>query len=167
MIFAATPRGLLDIPEASIPALYASISQIGGDQSFILPLIEAGRTTIDVVFLGEPSAAWPERHLRNTRRPVVVVLGDDPGGLLGQGGPSAWRCTSDASAWCRSVMVHASGGNGAHYLAAARAVLVVRRVLFVETTTRHAAAWVGAIGCPRTLAIMPRAGAHPVTQAMN
>jgi hypothetical protein len=119
---------------------------------------------IDVVAIADPSTPWP-RQLKHSRRPTVVLLGDDPGTPDGMGGPDAWRCTVKLARWVRAVLVHGAGGAPEHYAEAVRACRKVGRVALIETTSRHAHAWVNRIGCPRTLLILPKTGPHPLAHA--
>ena len=100
--------------------------------------------------------------MRHTTRPTVLLVGDDPGGPNGLGGPDAWRCSSKVGIWAQAAVVHGAGGDPQHYRFAVAAALTFGRVVFIESTACHALAWADRIGCPRTLTILPRDGLHPV-----
>lgn len=74
----------------------------------------------------------------DSSRPVIVVVGDD--GLLSRG-PDDFPQARRLAAWTVAVMLHAAGGEAAHYAAAVGWVRSYYRVLLVETATARADAW--------------------------
>lgn len=69
---------------------------------------------------------------------TVVVIGDD-GGI--SSGPADFPQSRRLIAWADRVMLHAAGGQAAHYALVAAAARVHRRVLLIETNTSAEAAW--------------------------
>jgi hypothetical protein len=70
--------------------------------------------------------------------PTIVVAGDDAGRSHGPGDfPDANRLMK----WARRVMIHAMGGEAAHYQLAADAARNHGRVLLIETRTANEIAW--------------------------
>lgn len=70
--------------------------------------------------------------------PTIIVANDDAGRSNGVGDfPDADRLMK----WARRVMIHAMGGEAAHYQLAADAARNHGRVLLVETRTAHEVAW--------------------------
>lgn len=70
--------------------------------------------------------------------PTIIVANDDAGRSNGAGDfPDADRLMK----WARRVMIHAMGGEAAHYQLAADAARNHGRVLLVETRTAHEVAW--------------------------
>jgi hypothetical protein len=136
--------------------------QLAPRHQFSAPLAApAEANIIDLLAIADPATAWP-RWMKHARKATAVLIGDDPGGPDGQGGPDAWQCLDKLSRWARAVIVHAAGGEPEHYAEAVRATLKVGRVAMIETTSTHAQAWSARMNCPRTLLILPRGGAHPV-----
>jgi hypothetical protein len=130
---------------------------------FIRPLADcAMHDTIDLFGFAEPAARWPGRKLRLASRSTVVLVGDDPGNAEGRGGPAAWGCAGAIGRWCHAAIIHAAGGQPAHYLEAVRGAMLFGRLALIETTSRHAEAWAQCIGCPTTLVILPTDGQHPI-----
>jgi hypothetical protein len=162
LLIAVTQAGALPLTprEAS-----RAIAVLPPEYNFNLPMARAAvADEIDVFGFGCPDARWPGRTLRLATRPTILLIADDPGTPNGQGGPTAWTCTDALSRWCNAVMIHASGGEAAHYAEAVRAARLVGRLALIETTTLHAKAWASAINCPNTLLILPRDGEHPVAK---
>ena len=159
MIIVATPARVAVLPSALSARLRAGLPAGYG---FVAPLvIPAENGAIDLVGITDFRTPWP-KQMRETSHPTVLLIGDDPGGPNGAGGPDAWRCACKIGGWAQAVFVHGAGGEDEHYRAAVAAALKVSRVAFIETTSRHAAGWAERIGCPRTLLILPRTGPHPV-----
>ena len=70
--------------------------------------------------------------------PTIIVANDDAGRSNGAGDfPDADRLMK----WARRVMIHAMGGEAAHYQLAADAARNHGRVLLIETRTAHEVAW--------------------------
>jgi hypothetical protein len=73
------------------------------------------------------------------RRPLAVILADDG---PAPAGPDGFPQTRRLMCWASFCMIHAAGGEPWHYAAAAEMARGGRRVLLVETSTAHQAAWV-------------------------
>ena len=84
-----------------------------------------------------PGARIPREVLwRNA--PTIIVANDDGGRSNGAGDfPDADKLMK----WARRVIIHAAGGEAAHYQLAVDALREHGRVLFVETRTAHEVAW--------------------------
>ncbi len=105
---------------------------------FMDPLsIPAETDVIDLVAIADPRTPWP-RQMRDITSPTVLLIGDDPGSPNGLGGPDAWRCSHKIGQWAQAAIVHGSGGDAQHYRFAVTAALTFRRVVFIESTARHA-----------------------------
>ena len=162
MIIGASSAGCAVIPASVSMAIRASMANSHG---FMGPLaVPAEADLIDLVGIADPETPFP-RQLKHSRRPTVVLLGDDPGLPDGMGGPDAWRCTEKLRRWVRAVLVHGAGGEAEHYAECVRAARKVGRVALIETTSRHAQAWARRLACPRTLLILPSMGPHPLVGA--
>jgi hypothetical protein len=116
---------------------------------------------IDVVALFDPSMLLPPRFNR-TRQPTVIVVGDDTGKPDGCGGPGEWRCTPALRRWTSAVLVHGAAGEAYHYAEGVRMARKFGRLVFVETTSKHAEAWVKQLNCARTLLVVA-AKPHPIS----
>jgi hypothetical protein len=132
-----------------------------------LPIFRAAADG-DLVLLrvDDPGAAWPAKLIaRNRRRPTCFMIGADPGTEYpAPPPPSEWVCARRLRYWCQSggAIIHGAGGELDHYREAVRATLLLRRLLFVETTSHRVNEWVAFLGCRKTLAIRPSNGSHPV-----
>jgi hypothetical protein len=126
----------------------------------------AGRIAV-VQFL-DPAAEWQTAEMKRLRRPVAVLVGDDPD--IGQGaalGPKGWAMARRLRYWARAVIVHGSGGEPDHYRAAVESAERYGRIALIETSSAKAPGWGAFLCCPRTLFIVPRDGVHPVAPAMG
>ncbi len=161
MIYLASQAGCTALPASVARMIRGNLPQ---SHQFIRTLAApAEGDVIDLVGIADPAAPWP-RAMKRTRRPTVVLLGDDPGAPGGMGGPEAWQCAAKLSRWARAVLVHAAGGQPEHYAEATRAALCVGRVAMIESTMTHARAWAERMNCSRTLLILAREGLHPLPQ---
>lgn len=158
MILAALPRGLCRVPAAAMSHVMGSLAE--KDRSVEPLMIAAAAGALDVILMGDPRVPWPTRHLRQTKTPTIILVGDDPGCADGQGGPMAWRCTPRAAAWAAGAIIHGAGGRPEHYAEAVLGATLLKRVILIETTSAHALAWRDAISCRRTLLILCR-DTHP------
>lgn len=129
-----------------------------------LPLYRAvADRRIGLLTLHDARNRWPAADLARNNRPLVVLIGDDPGPGLPSLGPLKWKAAERLRRWCRAVVVHAAGGEPQHYAAAVRTAERAGRVGLIETSTDHAAAWCDYLGCPHSLLIVPCNGLpHPV-----
>lgn len=114
------------------------------------------------------SARTFKQFLGQTRnKPAVILIGDDD--YSPAAGPSRWPIAERAMRWAATFVLHCAGAEVHHYEAAIQAVQVVRRVLFIETSTKGAEAWIDLIDAEQkrssTVAILPREGAHPIVPA--
>ncbi len=160
MIFAAEPNGITCLPPAFSRRVFAKLPDECAAQIGLTEPAEAD--LLDLVLIANPSTPFPMRLLRQSDKPFVVLIGDDPGTPDGQGGPDAWRCAKRIGPWCDAAIIHAAGAERRHYDAAVAGALMMQRLVLVETTARHASAWHECIGCPSSLLILPRDGVHPV-----
>jgi hypothetical protein len=161
MIYLASQAGCTALPASLARTIRGNLP---ASHQFVRTLAAPAECdVIDMVGFADPRTPWP-RAMKHTRRPTVVLLGDDPGAPAGLGGPEAWRCAASLSRWARAVLVHAAGGEPEHYAEATRAALCVGRVAMIETTAIHARAWAHRMNCRRTLLILPRDGLHPLPQ---
>jgi hypothetical protein len=120
-----------------------------------------------------PRGRIPAPFLWRDAPSIVVVISDD-GGL--SDGPQDFPQARRLLAWADRLMVHATGGEEAHYSLLAAAARKFPRVLLVETHTAAEAAWMDLVvaeqgrrheaGIPllQTLLIQVAPGkpAHPV-----
>jgi hypothetical protein len=159
MIYAALPDRLASIPRHEATMLRERIPLA---YHFVTPAaLAAEHDVIDLVGFSDPKTPFPW-SLNQTKKPTLVIVGDDPGLLLGLGGPNAWRCTERLRRWCRAVIIHAAGGEQEHYAIAVQGTVFAGRLALIETTSHHAAAWAERLACPHTLTIIPRQGQHPL-----
>jgi hypothetical protein len=162
MIYGVGPGGVLAITPSATASFMTT--QPSGRQYLSRITSPAGCDILDAYFLVDPAAPWP-KPIERALRPVIVIVGDDPGTADGLGGPSAWRCTSRLRYWPRAAMVHVAAGDDAHYAEVTAAALKVGRVVLVETTSSQAEKWKERLACQRTLMILPRGGVHPIPTA--
>jgi hypothetical protein len=159
VIYVAMPCGCGTIPASMSRSIRNGFAP---SMQFMNPLAAlAEGDVIDLLGIAIPAAAFP-KHLKHSRRPMVTLVGDDPGTPEGMGGPDAWACAHRLSKWARAVIIHGAGGEREHYAAACQAALKVGRVAMIETTSMHAKAWAERLRCPHTLLILPKGGSHPV-----
>jgi len=127
-----------------------------------------------------PGGVVPPPFLAARTAPRVVVLGDDGGGFGGDDpGPAGFVGLRRIFAWASHVMLHATGGQVAHYQIVADTAIAMRaRVLLIETGSARAAAWGVLVNAEQrrrlrrrraplaTLNILPASGAsHPAVSA--
>lgn len=95
---------------------------------------------------------------------MIVVVGDDPPIDRAETvGPDQWPLCAKLIAWRpQAAIIHASGGEAAHYRRALAAARCVDRVLLVETGSAQAGAWRALLTpvCPLVV-ILPATGVHP------
>ena len=124
-----------------------------------LPLYAAAADGLIQLVEVTPGAGLP-KALDRAARPLVVLVGDDGERPVG---PDGWRCTPRLRRMARGAIVHAAGGERAHYAEAVRAALTGAAPLaLIETTTEHAQAWVQVfLRRPQMLIVPPHGNNHP------
>lgn len=107
--------------------------------------------------LAEP----PLKTLEQSRRPTIVVLGDDDYQSTGPFGWPGWR---RLKYWPRMGLIHATGADARSYQLAITIALVQMKLVLIETDTAHAQVWADALFKQRVRAVglLPRDGDHPV-----
>lgn len=107
------------------------------------------------------------RVLKSIMRPAILLIGDDD---VRPSGPKGWACARRARRWASAAIVHAAGGDVAHYRAAVAAAGMHQRVLLVETTSQHQDGWLSFLPEAMPVAIIttrdgdshPRADCRPL-----
>lgn len=128
-----------------------------------LPLVRAAQLGLVNVIEPNRSAIIPKRMLEDTLRPNIILLGDDDYASTGPGG---WACARRLRYWGKSAIIHAAGGEQAHYNAALTQALLVRRFVFIESDEAHRAAWERFfVRQMPTLIIKASDGLHPMRPA--
>lgn len=125
-----------------------------------MPVVEALRAGFIAVVFVTRRQRVDLASMRRSPLPLLCWIGDDD--EEASTGPDGWLSTPVVTRWAKSAIVHASGGESAHYAEAVRATLVTKRHLLVETSTAHASAWLRLLVGKPALAILPRTGPHPV-----
>lgn len=137
---------------------------------FRVPLVQAtiDRRICHQEFRRDSSARAVKLFLAAAgRRPTVVMLGDDDDE---PSGPAGWPCARRLLDWADLLIVHGTGGEREHYEAAIEAAQTLKRVLFVETTSGKAPAWVEAAKLSNPLPALKLhvplfGGVHPAPDA--
>lgn len=130
-----------------------------------LPLFRAAADgRLALLTIPAPDVRWPARAVGKLHVPVVVIVGDDPGPGLSRG-PVAWKASERLRRWCRWSIVHGAAGEADHYRAVIDVAGSLRRVVIVETSSKHALAWRRFLG-PEGLTIMPPPDQHHPTPAV-
>ena len=149
---------------ADLPAAITRL-QAAGDVGMchLLRALRAGRCAVLPVLPGTSHAVLKRFAALTASRPAVAIVGDDDGA---DRGPRGWPLAQRAVAWANAIVLHAAAAETAHYEAAILAAQVVGRVLIVECSTATFPAWRSMVEAaphkPRTLAIVPREGVHPL-----
>lgn len=107
-------------------------------------------------------APLPVKELERCNRPVLALVGDDDGLDCG---PDGWAARPRLAGWARHAVIHATGGDVASYALAVGIALERRRVVLVETGTKHGPAWhqlFAKAGVPTLNVIPSGGGVHPV-----
>ena len=131
----------------------------------LVPLIRATMDRALRFVIVAPGKRVPLRMLQDKPgRPLAVILSGDGKAAVG---PDAFPQARRLLRWTRGIMVHATGGKLEHYAEAARATVLTRRLVVVETDTAHEAAWLAlaastAPGTPMLrITAPPGAAPHP------
>lgn len=114
-------------------------------------------------------AVFSMKLLKRQHKPMVVLLGDDD---YQSTGPSSWAALPKILRWASRGVIHATGGDTASYDMAATMAVACRRLVLVETDSRHADEWGHALLAARPpvpfIGLVPPAGeAHPVTPSWS
>ena len=142
---------------AEIDRLVNVTAQLG---PWAMPVIEALQAGIIGVQMLQRTERAPLGDMRRAPLPLLILIGDDDDASTG---PDGWRPALAAIRWARGAILHAAGGEAAHYETAVMGTLATGRMLLIETSTQHAPAWATALGSTPTLFIIPRDGKpHPV-----
>ena len=121
-----------------------------------------------IVLAGVPRGAGEISigRLKRAQLPVLVLIEDDDHAASGPAGfPAAQRVLR----WAHAVILHAAGGDAAHYEAAVEIAERHGRAVMIETSSDKAESWALACarwapGCLRRgFAVLPTNGPHPVT----
>ena len=142
--------------------LEAACARLASMHAPQLPLYRAAADgRISIINICAPDVAWPQVMIATARKPTVVVIGADTG-AGDDPGPEDWKAAEGLRRWCEAAIVHGAGGEPGHYRMAAEAAEIYERLALVECTADQVQPWADFLGCPRTLRIIPRGGAHPV-----
>lgn len=125
---------------------------------------------ITLAFFHHPEAEFPRKLLKPTKRPLIVLVGDDPPERFSHAiGPEPWMLRPGLSTWePRFAVVHGTGAHQQQYREMVQAALIMHRLLVVETGSAEALAWASALGglCP-TSVWLPTTGTHPVAETVQ
>ena len=125
-----------------------------------MPVVEALKSGIIAIQFLHRADRAPLGDMRRSALPLLSWIGDDDDTPTG---PDGWRSALPAIRWARSAILHAAGGESAHYASAVMGALATGRLLLVETSTAHVQAWAAALAGTPTLVVVPRDGKpHPV-----
>jgi hypothetical protein len=146
----------------------------GTDGAFAIPLLTAALASEIRVLAVMPGGRVPVRLLEHTCPPTVIIASGDPGVGHITPTPESFPQARRLLGWAASTIIHATGGQEAHYRAVVEAAKLVRRVLLIETATAQEDAWtelVQAVGERRqhvgrriptvVISARLRGGAHP------
>ncbi|MBX6740423.1 MAG: hypothetical protein IRY87_00065 [Acetobacteraceae bacterium] len=123
---------------AQMAEMVMRLEQAGASRH--VPLVRAAMAGALRFAFVSPGDILPLRLLdmEQDRRPFAVILADDGAVSTGSDGfPQARRLLR----WAASILIHAAGGEPWHYEAVARATVLARRFLLMETNTAHQTAW--------------------------
>lgn len=104
----------------------------------------------------------PAKNLERSKRPALVLVGDDDGLDCG---PNGWAARSRLAGWARHAIIHATGADVPSYALVVAMALQRGRVVLVETGTAHGPAWhqmFSKVGVPTVNLIAPSGGIHPI-----
>ena len=128
---------------------------------FKLPLVQAlARGSVGIYDVPR-GALCPADISEDRGKPIIACFGDDDYQATG---PAGFPAAKRFSYWAKAAIVHATGGEAAHYQHVVDAALFCGRLLFIETDFVHAAAWQHFLGDGKRipiLMILPPNGVHP------
>jgi|tagenome__1003787_1003787.scaffolds.fasta_scaffold20713806_1 hypothetical protein len=99
--------------------------------------------------------------LNRSKRPMIVLLGDDDGAGSGPTGFRSWR---RLRTWAGCGLIHAAAADVSSYSVAVALATLQGKLLLVETSAARAPEWVDALRASRipAVGVLPRGGQHPV-----
>jgi hypothetical protein len=136
-----------------------------GDYAHV-PIFEAVRAgRMSLVYARERNGDLSMTVLKRQPLPTIVLIGDDD---YQDCGPAGWTCTAKAMRWARYVVVHGCAGDEALYRQIVINAVLHKRLVLVETASKHVGDWMQAVAGTPALAIVPRdGGVHPVIPARS
>lgn len=151
--------GITAITSATdLDRIIAAVAQI---TPWAVPLYRAVRAGDINLITPQRDAQVQKAVLANTRRPCVVLLGDDD---YRSTGPAGWACARRVRAWGGGAVLHATGGEARHYEAAVAAAVAYQRLILVETASTQQDAWLAFLAPKPVHLITNRDSApHPAT----
>jgi hypothetical protein len=147
------------IGQAEIGRMIEIAAQLGPWTMPVLDALRAGQITLALLRRDQRA---PLDTMRRSALPVLAWIGDDDELSCG---PDGWRPALPAAHWARAAMIHAAGGEAHHYAHLAAGTILTGRMLLVETSSRHAAAWQTLLAGKSVLTILPCGGSHPIASA--
>ena len=133
------------------------IAAVAQSAPWLLPLYRAVRAGQINVIEPRRAATVKKALLADTRRPCIVLLGDDD---YESTGPAGWACARRVKAWSTVAFLHAAAGEPHHYEAAVVASAASRRLLLVETSSTHRDAWLHFLA-PKPVHVIATHGDEP------
>ena len=160
-------RGIPSVFVSRRAELEAVCDRMARAASPCLPLARAAADgLLSLVGLTDPAVPWPAAALGRMVRPVVVIIGDDPGPGLSRG-PVAWKAAKRLRRWCAWACIHGAEGEPGDYAAMMAAAALWHRVVLVETSSAHAPAWRRYLGAPGVTILPPQGMPHPVRPVLQ
>ncbi|WP_426958334.1 hypothetical protein [Muricoccus radiodurans] len=149
----------------------------GGPGAFAVPLYAAALAGEIRLLIVMPGGRVPMRFLDHAQPPTVVALGGDPGAQEAASPPTDFPQVPRLIRWAASTLVHATGGQAAHYRMVVDTARLMRRVLLVETATAQEDAWTKLVRDEMrrreetgrrmpslVISARPKGGVHPVQE---
>lgn len=155
--------GWMQITRPQLATVIEKTAQIAPWRVPLFRALGEGRIMLAGVPRGAPDISIG--RLKRARLPVVVLIEDDD---YLSSGPDGFPGAQRMLRWAHAVILHAAGGEPAHYEAAALIAARHGRAVLIETSSAQAEAW--AVACARWapaalargFAMVPRGGAHPI-----
>ncbi len=143
-------------------AVIAHLAQCG--YGFKVPLYRAAQAGMISLCEITRDGMPPLKRLERTRRPVVILVGDDD---YQSTGPDGWIATRPLMHWARAALVHGTGGTMEDYVGAVAMAIQWDKMLLVETSSDYLMPWAGVVqNAPhRITAVFKRPtapGLHPL-----